>query len=225
MKKLKELFSNVGKKIHGAVVGTVKCVKNVVTSIKWLEVPVATYVRWILAIILSVNTVLTYLGLNPIKVSENELYEIVTVVLNVVVLIINTYKNNSTSKEALISDQIMRALKAAITSKEDTAIEKLYDILEELNGQEFIPEDHTNDEHPSIDTKEDVISTEDEEESTDDQSEETDIKGEDAEPVEETEKETIDIGNGNISFTPKGETNSDEFSDAEPVEEEPTVEG
>lgn len=108
----------------------------VFTNIAWTEIPVSTYVRWIIAIILSINTVLTTLGLNPIPYSETDIYEIVSVILNVIILIINTYKNNSTSKEALIADKIMKALKIASTSNENTAIGKLQDILTELNEDE-----------------------------------------------------------------------------------------
>ena len=110
------------------------------TNIQWLEIPISTYVRWILAIILSLNTLLTYCNINPIPFSENSIYEVVSVILNILVLIINTYKNNSTSKEALITDQIMRALKAAKKSDEDRAIGKLKDILIELNGEDYISE-------------------------------------------------------------------------------------
>lgn len=114
-----------------------------VTNIQWLEIPVSVYVRWILAVVLSVNTVLTFFGINPIPFSETMVYEIVTIVLNIAVLVVNTYKNNSTSKEALLADQVMRALKAAKTTDEETAIGKIKDILMELNGENYISEDFT----------------------------------------------------------------------------------
>lgn len=119
-------------------------IKNIVMNIQWLDISVSTYVRWILAIILSINTILTYFEINPIAISESTIYEIVTVVLNIAILIVNTYKNNSTSREAIISDKIMKALKAAALSDEVTAIGKLEDILAELNGENFVSADHTN---------------------------------------------------------------------------------
>lgn len=122
--------------------------KNIVipmfSGIQWLEIPITTYVRWILTFVVSFNTVFTYLGFNPIPISETDVYMIVSVILNIIVLIINTYKNNSTSKEALIADKLLRALKAASTTNKDTAIEKLQDILKELNGDDYISSDHTN---------------------------------------------------------------------------------
>ena len=118
------------------------------TQIQWLEIPVSTYVRWILTVVVSLNTALLAFDINPITVSETTWYTVVSIILNIAVLIVNTYKNNSTSKEALITDKILRALKAASQSDEDSAIGKLNDILKELNGEEYIspdqPEDHTN---------------------------------------------------------------------------------
>ena len=113
------------------------------TKIQWLDISVSTYVRWILAAILSINTLITYLGINPIPFSETAIYEGVSLILNIAVLVVNTYKNNSTSKEAIITDKIMRALKVASESKEDTAIGKLNEILKELNGDDYVSQDHT----------------------------------------------------------------------------------
>lgn len=122
-------------------------------GVEWTKISVSTYVRWILAILLSVNNILTFAGLNPIPISENLIYEIVSMILNVVVLISNTYKNNSTSKEAIIADKVLKALKAASLSNEETAIGKIMDILKELNGDEFV-EDHTKEE--SLEEKSDT---------------------------------------------------------------------
>ena len=114
-------------------------------QIKWLDIPAATYVRWILAFIVCLNTVLNHLGLNPISISENTIYQIISAVLSAAVLIVNTYKNNSTSKEALLSDKIMHALKDANTDDEDIMIEKLEGILVELKHEdENIVRDHSN---------------------------------------------------------------------------------
>ena len=138
LKKLKDLFT--------------KGFKPILTNIQWLDIPVSTYVRWILTIIVSLNTILTFAGLNPIVVNENAVYELVTVVLNVVVLVYNTYMNNSTSKEALIADEILKALKAASTSHEENAIGKIMDILKELNGEGYIDSEPKKDDDDTPDT-------------------------------------------------------------------------
>ena len=134
LSKYKKTFTNVWTSIT-----------KVFTNIRWLEIPISVYVRWILAIILSINTVLTYFGINPFPFSEFALYELISITLNVVVLLMNTYKNNSTSKEALIADKIMIALKAAANSDEMTAIGKLHDILRELNGDNYINKESIED--------------------------------------------------------------------------------
>ncbi len=136
---MSKFFGNFKNYIKNAVI-------PIFTRIQWLEIPVSTYVRLALTIIVSINTVITMFGLNPIPISESTLYLVISVTLNIVVLIINTFKNNSTSKEALISDKIMRALKAASALDEDATIGKLQDILKELNGKNNTAsqQEHTN---------------------------------------------------------------------------------
>lgn len=109
------------------------------TEIQWSEIPVATYVRWSLVFIITINSILTMFNCNPIPYSEEGIYMIVSYTLNIIILIVNTYKNNSTSKEALIMDQLMRALKIAAFSDKETILEKLKEILKELNGEDYIP--------------------------------------------------------------------------------------
>lgn len=158
-------MNNILKKIK-------KFVKNglipVISNIQWLEIPPQTYVRWILAIIVSLNTILTFLDVNPITYSETQIYETVTIVLNVIILAVNTYKNNSTSKEALLADQLMRALKMAATTDEDTATERVIEILKDLNKNNGLDSDldHTNDDifmDEYIIYDDDIIFEEDEE--------------------------------------------------------------
>ena len=143
------------KNFFGKVTNYIKnTILPIFTQIQWLEIPASTYVRWIMVILVSVNSILTILECNPIPYSENGIYEVVSYILNIAILIVNTYKNNSTSKEALITDKIMRALKAAALSNKENAIGKLEDILKELNGEEFIPinKDHTKTDTPKVES-------------------------------------------------------------------------
>ena len=119
-----------------------------IKGIDWMNVPVYTYVRWAMAIILALNSALTALGINPIKASESSLYEVISNILSFLsmfVLIMNTYKNNSTSKEALLADQLMKALKMAEAYKENDAIDSIHDIINGLVTGE-IPEGLLDDE-------------------------------------------------------------------------------
>lgn len=157
----KELMDDIGKlvKKHKGPVG--KSIKGFFGKIKdsivrffkfglipaflhadWAKIPVSTYVRWILMILVSVNTVLMHFGLSPIKVDENRLAEGIAIILNIVVLVMNTYKNNSTSKEALIADEIMHALKAAGASESKEALDKINDVLHDLNKEEYVESDY-----------------------------------------------------------------------------------
>jgi SPP1 family holin len=127
-------------------IGVVRAVKQFWIGIKtglvpalvkadWLAIPTSTYARWILAIIVTLNTILSYFGINPIPYSQDKVYMAVSTILNGIILIVNTYKNNSTSKEALLTDKLMTALKSAgnIDAKKN-AIENINMILEDLNN-------------------------------------------------------------------------------------------
>lgn len=82
------------------------------TSIKWKEIPVATYVRYVLMLLTIVNTILTRCGLNPITASEEEVYQIVSDILTIAILIANTWCNNSVTAAALSADTYMKGLKS-----------------------------------------------------------------------------------------------------------------
>lgn len=79
--------------------------------VDWLNVPVGTYVRYILAILAAVNTLLNVFGLNPINVDENQLYDVISAILFIVILFVNTYKDNPTSPEAIESNKYLMQLK------------------------------------------------------------------------------------------------------------------
>jgi SPP1 family holin len=97
-----------------------------IKRIEWDKISVATYVRYILMIISVINIIITRLGCNPIEVSETELYQTVSDIITVVVLIVNTWCNNSVSPEAIAADAALLASKclnndaATDTESEDT---------------------------------------------------------------------------------------------------------
>lgn len=80
--------------------------------VDWLNVPVWTYVRYILAIVAAVNTLLNVFGINPININETQLYDVVSAILFIVILFVNTYKDNPTSPEAIESNKFMKQLKS-----------------------------------------------------------------------------------------------------------------
>ena len=92
-------------------------------KINWRDIPVGTYVRYILMIISILNMILTRLGLNPITVSEDTLYQTVSDILTAVVFIVNTWYNNSVTPEAIEADKYMSNLKTGTSSVEPTTEE------------------------------------------------------------------------------------------------------
>lgn len=80
--------------------------------IDWLNIPAGTYVRYILAILAAVNALLNVFGINPINVDENELYDVISAILFIVILFVNTYKDNPTSPEAIESNKYFKQLRA-----------------------------------------------------------------------------------------------------------------
>ena len=118
--------------------------KPAIINIPWSEISISTYVSWIMAILLSVNTILMFFGLSPINYNEDSLAKFVTLAVNVIVLIANTYKNNSTSKEAVLADKLITALKLSDDGDKDDVINKVNKLLSTLNENDLV--EHTNEE-------------------------------------------------------------------------------
>ena len=85
---------------------------QLIKSIKWTEISPSVYVRYILMLIAIVNVILTRTGLNPISVSEDVLYQTVSDILTLVVLIMNTWKDNPVTPEAIAANRYMKDLKS-----------------------------------------------------------------------------------------------------------------
>ena len=88
-----------------------KSVLRAFSEVDWANVPKAVYVRYILAFIAIVNSVLVGFGLHPLNIAENDVYMVVSVIFSILVIIVNTYKDNPTSKEGIMSASIRNMLK------------------------------------------------------------------------------------------------------------------
>ncbi len=84
---------------------------KIFTNIDWNEVEAGTIVRYICSALVAINQLLTVFEKNPIPYSETAIYTVVSAILSIIVLIVNTYKNNPTSKEAIVTNKAMKALK------------------------------------------------------------------------------------------------------------------
>ena len=99
-----------------------KYILTTIKSIDWTNISAATYVRYILMIVAALNSILNMLGCNPIHVDENQLYDVISNLLTVLILFVNTYKNNSITGAAIEGDKVMKQLKA--DAKNETSEEK-----------------------------------------------------------------------------------------------------
>lgn len=106
-----------------------KSIVKAFTKVDWANVPKAVYVRYILAFIAIINSILVGCGLHPLDVAENDVYMIVSVIFSVLVIIVNTYKDNPTSKEGIMSASIRNMLKEMDDLKESGVLDELEEWL------------------------------------------------------------------------------------------------
>lgn len=106
-----------------------KSILKAFSEIDWSNVPKAVYVRYILAFIAIINSILSGCGLHPLNVAENDVYMVVSVVFSVLVIVVNTYKDNPTSKEGIMSASIRNMLKEMDDLKESGVLDELEEWL------------------------------------------------------------------------------------------------
>lgn len=105
-----------------------KIANAIAPGVDWTAIKPTTWVRWILAAISTLNNVLLIFDINPIQVSENDLYFVVSLIFNILILIVNTYKDNPTSKEGIFTNELMKLLKSK-SIDEDDLIYKIRDLI------------------------------------------------------------------------------------------------
>ena len=106
-----------------------KSILRAFSEVDWANVPKAVYVRYILAFIAIVNSVLVGFGLHPLNIAENDVYMVVSVIFSILVIIVNTYKDNPTSKEGILSASIRNMLKEMDDLKESGVLDELEEWL------------------------------------------------------------------------------------------------
>lgn len=143
MKRVVNGIKSGVKKVINAIQKPFKAVVRFFINIDWAHVQVSTYVRYIIMILTIVNTILTKFDLNPISFSETEIYNITSDLITVVILIINTYKDNPTSKESITCTELQRAMKTSSDLEEIKA--KLQEQLDELKASEVSKESQLED--------------------------------------------------------------------------------
>lgn len=70
-----------------------------------------TIARTIMLVIVLVNMVLQHFGIDVIKVDESEVLSLVETVINLAVIIVAFWKNNSFTDKAIKADEFLKNLK------------------------------------------------------------------------------------------------------------------
>lgn len=89
---------------------------SIIKKIDWANISAGTYTRYILMIIAIINLILNAFKCNPIKVSESEVYQVVSNILTCVLFIVNTWKNNSVTGSAIEADSYLYDLKKGVVN-------------------------------------------------------------------------------------------------------------
>lgn len=182
-----------------------KIANAIAPGVDWTAIKPSTWVRWILAGVTTINNILIVFGITPIEVSENDLYFVVSLIFNILVLIVNTYKDNPTSKEGIFTNELMKILKSP-TTDEDDLMDKIQELINETNKEDDPESDPSSPRSPTDTTeesKEDPNNNKPEEESKAEETpaedasstastgEESGVDAEpEGEPVEEPSEET-----------------------------------
>lgn len=133
-------------------------IANAFKEVDWENVPKGTVVRYIMGAIAIINAILGSIGVGGLNISENTVYMIVTLIFSIAVIIMNTYKDNPTSKEGILAASIRNTLKEIDNLQEQKVIDELLKILEKKDSDhiEDTPDPTEEDEEDSLpDEKED----------------------------------------------------------------------
>ncbi len=76
-----------------------------------LKISKGTIVRTIMLIIVVVNMILQHFGIDIIKVDESEIASLVEIILELAVIIVTFWKNNSFTDKAIKADEFLKTLK------------------------------------------------------------------------------------------------------------------
>lgn len=131
-------------------------------STDWKGVSPSVYVRYVMSAVVAINTILTLLNINPISVEEGNVQTLLTIILSLITIFVavyNTYKNNSTSREAMMGDFVKDLLKGmADASEKEEAIDKLTTFLSSM--QDAVTENTTEESSEETSTEETTESDE-----------------------------------------------------------------
>lgn len=76
-----------------------------------MKISKGTIVRTILLVVVIINLILKQFGLDLIEVTESEILTVIEMVIEVAVIIVNFWKNNSYTQNAIKADEFLKQLK------------------------------------------------------------------------------------------------------------------
>lgn len=76
-----------------------------------MKISKGTIVRTILLLIAIINMGLQHFGIDVIKVDESEIASIVEYIIQIAIIVVGFWKNNSYTDEAIKADELLRRMK------------------------------------------------------------------------------------------------------------------
>lgn len=76
-----------------------------------MKISKGTIVRTVLLVVVIINLILKQFGLDLIEVTESEILTVIEMVIEVAVIIVNFWKNNSYTQNAIKADEFLKQLK------------------------------------------------------------------------------------------------------------------
>ncbi len=76
-----------------------------------MKISKGTIVRTVMLVIVLMNMILKYFGFDVINVSESEILSVVEMLIEIAVIIVTFWKNNSFTDKAIKADEFLRNLK------------------------------------------------------------------------------------------------------------------
>lgn len=76
-----------------------------------MNISKGTIVRTIMLVIVILNMILKHIGIDAINVSESEILSLVEVLIEVAVIAVSFWKNNSFTEKAIKADEFLKTLR------------------------------------------------------------------------------------------------------------------
>lgn len=76
-----------------------------------MKIAKGTIIRTVLLILAIINNVLALFGKSPLPIADEQLKLVISTVFDMVIAVINWWKNNSFTKAAIQGDQLVRSIK------------------------------------------------------------------------------------------------------------------